>query len=489
MEYGIEKEVDASAPDQSVFETDDLGDLFMRTYDKEARRASGSTYTPYPIVQDIITLARQHIMPERIIDCGCGSGRFAIACAATFKDARVIAIDSSAEACEMCSENVSRCGLADRIEVVNCDFLDYQVDEIPGRTLWISNPPYVRHHDIPDKSKRWMKDCAKDLGTGVSMLSGLHVYFLAKVARSWKTGDFGAFITSAEWLDVNYGSLMRELLVRRLGLVSLRLFDRHTRVFDSAETTSVIFGFGDGRDSISVQSPDGCIRQVPTQSFANSSRWSHVVIGEMDRRDKSDLVPLGSYIAVHRGLVTGDNKFWVRDAATVRNLPDELTVPIVSHAREITGDCVAQQNPRELKRLITLPEELDTLDQSSRTAARAIVREGRRQHVNKGYVADHRKTWWSIKRPATAPILMTYMSRNKPTFVVNKQNLPMLNVVHGLYPKQEMSTKALECLTDYLNTSVDLTDGRMYCGGLVKFEPREVEALSVPRISELEAKE
>lgn len=75
---------------------------------------------------------------------------------------------------------------------------------------------------------------------------------------------------------------------------------------------------------------------------------------------------------------------------------------------------------------------------------------------------------------------MTYMGRSRPSFVINKQRLTMLNVVHGLYPQVPLSDRALENLVDYLNANVSLDDGRMYAGGLVKFEPKETEAILVP---------
>jgi hypothetical protein len=37
-------------------------------------------------------------------------------------------------------------------------------------------------------------------------------------------------------------------------------------------------------------------------------------------------------------------------------------------------------------------------------------------------------------------------------------------------------------LTTYLATATRLTDGRIYAGGLTKFEPREMERLLVPGI-------
>ncbi len=84
-------------------------------------------------------------------------------------------------------------------------------------------------------------------------------------------------------------------------------------------------------------------------------------------------------------------------------------------------------------------------------------------------------------------MLMTYMGRRKPTFVINYRRLPMLNVVHGLYPKVPLTDAAMKRLVNYLNEHVTINDGRMYAGGLVKFEPKEAEAIMVPPVAVLES--
>lgn len=155
-------------------------------------------------------------------------------------------------------------------------------------------------------------------------------------------------------------------------------------------------------------------------------------------------------------------------------------MPIVAHARDLTDERAAYKNPDSLPKLISLPEDIDSLPRHDASIAREIVRQGIREGVDKGYVACARKKWWSIRPPRPAPILMTYMSRRTPTFVLNEESVSMLNVVHGIYPEVPLSGKALERLVDYLNHSVSLAEGRTYAGGLVKYEPKEVEATIVP---------
>lgn len=472
---------------------DVLGETFVARHSARERRATGSTYTPMPIVSDMVSAAKRVVDPAVIVDCGCGSGRFALACAKVFPHAKVYAVDNSALACEMCQQNVSSLGLDEQVTVVEDDFTSFVPQRNDGQILWIGNPPYVRHHDVDQCHKSWLHSVAKELGVEVSLLSGLHVYFLVRIAQLWREGDSGILITSAEWLDTNYGQTMRDLLSNRLGLGSIELFDRHCRVFETADTTATIFSFGDG-----FAKPNGVVKarqherpwhNLSVEELRKSNRWSNIILAETPERkdDDASLVPLGSLAAVHRGVVTGDNAFWVRNTYDLHDIPEGLKVPVVSHAREIMGDCPAQRNPDSLRRLVTLPQDLTTLTDDEAVAARKIISLAEEKGVQKGYIASHRKPWWSIVPPAPPAIMMTYMARHAPSFVVNTTGLTMLNVIHGIYPKQPMSPKAVSRLADYLNKMTKVSEGRMYSGGLVKFEPKEAESILVPPLSVLEA--
>lgn len=464
---------------------DPLGDSWMRLNAAELRRDHGETYTPASIVNEMLERAELALRPETIVDCGCGSGRFALSAAKRFPEAKIIAVDSSADAVLMCRANAFALGLEGRIDIRMSDFLRTRLDT-KGPTLWISNPPYVRHHDLSPEMKSWWKKNASEWNLKPSRLAGLHLYFLLSTARRMKSGDYGIFITSAEWMDVNYGEAARQLLTENIPLTYLHVYDRRTSLFEGTNTTSVVFAFSASENPASecvlVINSEGVEINIPLNAFSREIKWSKIASNRSNIHSSSmdKLVPLGSFVRVHRGTVTGNNTFWVRRPEELDDAPVNMTTPIVSRAHELMGECTAQKNPERLKRLITLPENIEVLYGRERAFAERIVREGLELGINEGYIASHRKAWWSVKTAGVPPVLMTYMGRNRPSFVINKQRLSMLNVVHGLYPKVPMTDRALENLVNYLNANVSLDDGRMYAGGLVKFEPKETEAILVP---------
>ena len=81
----------------------------------------------------------------RVLDVGTGSGAIALAIADEHPGARVWAVDTSSEALAVARENARRHGLADRVEFARGDVLA----GLPGPfELVVSNPPYVRPHEI-----------------------------------------------------------------------------------------------------------------------------------------------------------------------------------------------------------------------------------------------------------------------------------------------------------------------------------------------------
>ena len=84
-----------------------------------------------------------------------------------------------------------------------------------------------------------------------------------------------------------------------------------------------------------------------------------------------------------------------------------------------------------------------------------------------------------------APILATYMARRPPAFVRNAAEARHINIAHGIYPREPFPDSALDRLAEALRKAVRPEMGRTYAGGLVKFEPREMERIPVPSIDRL----
>jgi len=465
---------------------DPLGEAFCVLRSAETRRESGATYTPGAIVQMMTDWAKAYDKPSRIVDPGSGSARFLMSAGAAFPAAELVGVDVDPLAALLARANLAVSGLAGRARIALGDYRRFE-HGADGKTLYIGNPPYVRHHEISAKWKDWLFNEAGKLGLCASKLAGLHVHFLLATARNAKPGDFGAFITAAEWMDVNYGALVRSLVLGKLGGQSVTLIEPTAQPFPDAATTAAIttFEIGSKPTSIffrrvdSLRDLDGLDkgRRIHRDRLSAETRWSYLT--RASEKAPEGYVELGELCRVHRGQVTGANEVWIAGEHS-EDLPRSVLFRTVTRARELFEAEGLLDDASKLKYVIDIPIDLDTLDTPERRAVHRFLKVARAMGANKGYVASHRKAWWSVGLRAPAPIISTYMARRPPAFVVNKADARHINVAHGLYPRDALSECARKTLVDYLQTNISQRSGRTYAGGLTKFEPREMERLIVP---------
>ncbi|MAY38364.1 MULTISPECIES: Eco57I restriction-modification methylase domain-containing protein [Spongiibacter] len=466
---------------------DPLGEAFLRLRSAGDRRSDGAVYTPPEIVRSMTRWLSSQGNIERIIDPGAGSGRYVLAAAEAFPNARLIAVEKDPLAALLLRANLSVRIPDAMVEVVVGDFRDLSLPTVKGKTAFVGNPPYVRHHDIDDEWKRWYVDSFSSIGIKASALAGLHLHFYLKVFQASQDGDVGAFVTSAEWMDVNYGSALRALLVEKLGLESLHVLEPSLEAFPGTATTAAIACFHVGTRKRTIKSRsvsaigqlNGLSRgQSNTKNeFRNSSKWSSILAPITQEQD--GLIELGEFFRVHRGQVTGKNEVWVA-SAQAHNLPERVLFPSVTKARDIISAGSRLNELAALRNVIDLPTDLDDFTLSEKKRIQRFLQWAKSVGADSTYIATHRKAWWSVGLKQPAPILCTYMARRPPQFTVNMCQARHINIAHGLYPREDIDQTTLAAVVDWLNQNVNVGSGRTYAGGLTKFEPKEIERLKIP---------
>jgi hypothetical protein len=473
---------------------DPLGEAFCGLRSAVQRRPRGATYTPPGIVRAMTEWAAERA-PLRIVDPGSGSGRFVVAAGRRFPRAKLYASEPDPLAALLLRAHLACAGLAHRACVSTEDYRTLRLPAARGPTLFIGNPPYVRHHLIEPEWKAWLVRRAAEFGLVASQLAGLHVHFFLATAHLARPGDYGTFVTAAEWLDVNYGAVVRRLLLRELGVESIHLLEPTVRAFPDADTTAVITCFDVGSRTPSlrlrrVASLDalgnlGAGRSVARERVERATRWTLLTSGRHEV--PADHVELGELCRVHRGQVTGANNVWITGRGDA-DLPERVLFPAVTKARELFAAGDSLTDASWLRRVIDLPADLDCLTPAERKRVERFLRRARRLGADRGFIARHRRAWWSVGLREPAPILATYMARRPPAFVRNIADARHINIAHGLYPREPLSGRILDALARYLSSTANVAHGRTYAGGLTKFEPREMERLVVPQSILLEGR-
>lgn len=467
---------------------DPLGDAFVRLRSARQRRPLGAVYTPPQIVNAMVGWVSSKESPARIVDPGSGSGRFALKAGRTFPNVSLVAVELDPLAALLCRANLTAAGLDDRSRVIVDDYRQADLGRCDGVTAFVGNPPYVRHHQIERRWKEWLTSSAASRSLPVSALAGMHIHFFLATLLHAGPRDLGAFITSAEWMDVNYGRLLRGMLTDGLGGESVHILAPEAMPFEGTATTASVICFRVGTKASSVkmrrvQKVGDLVnlsrgRRISKERLQREKRWSTLL--NSTQPVPEGFVPLGELCRVHRGAVTGANSTWITKANDPA-LPTRALFPSVTKARELfdSPDGVLSSFAG-LRAVIDLPADLGELDDEERDQVERFLRLAEREGARSSYVARHRNPWWSVGLRSPAPILATYMARRPPAFVRNLVGARHVNVAHGIYPREPLTDALLDALAASLRSGVSVTQGRTYAGGLTKFEPTEMERIPVP---------
>ncbi|MHC4570315.1 MAG: peptide chain release factor N(5)-glutamine methyltransferase [Planctomycetota bacterium] len=161
------------------------------------------------LVQRAIEFLRTRDGLQHVCDLCTGSGCIAVAIAANFPEACVIATDISAPALEVAARNVEKHGLDQRIELLQGDLFEPLVRQldVDAFDLIVCNPPYVSSAEYEKLAKN-----VRDYEPKSALLAGaegLDIYrrLIEKVDEFLKPG-------AALMLEIGYaqGPAVRELL-------------------------------------------------------------------------------------------------------------------------------------------------------------------------------------------------------------------------------------------------------------------------------------
>lgn len=369
--------------------------------------------------------------------------------------------------------------------------------------LLISNPPYVRHHHIDSLDKTRLQHTSKEVsGLKISGLAGLYCYFLL-IAHNWmEDGGIAGWLIPSEFMDVNYGSAIKEYLLKSVTLLHIHRFDPIEGQFSDAMVSSTVvwfrktpavadhnvkFTFGG-----SLLKPKN-VRNVSSSELKKEKKWTRFPILEV--RDNSLSSTIGDLFKIKRGIATGCNKFFILSEGDIkrRKLPLSEFRPILPSSRYIVGDLVKADCsgvPKDIPRLYLLDTALteDEIKQKY-PSLWLYFQEGKLLNMDKGFLCRGRKPWYSQEKRPPAPIVCTYMGRSKSAgrkpfrFILNESKATITNGYLAMYPTRKL-LHALENQPDLIssmwmqlnNISSDdlLGEGRIYGGGLHKLEPKEL---------------
>lgn len=476
----------------------------------------GGYYTPSPIAEFICSWAIQNDN-DLVLEPSCGDGNFIEAAIARFNElgvngdnlyGRIKGIELIPEEAQKATRRASSFGL-NGDTIINNDFFSFISNQegIAYNSI-IGNPPFIRYQNFPPKHRDIAIQMMEDLGLKPNKLTNIWVPFLV-ICSSLLTEDGRlGMVIPAELFQVKYAEQTRVFLSNFFERITIVTFKK--LVFDGIQQEVVIMlcekavanaqGIRvlqlDDLDQLSEIDFDAVAETEVVDIRHDNEKWTKYFLNprEIDflREIKdSNRIPLANNILdADVGIVTGRNEFFMLKQSQVEewNLQD-VTTKVVSKSNQLSGiifnDSDFDENvQKDLPNQLFLPEntEFKLLDKKSKT----YIKYGEEKEFHTGYKCRIRKKWY-ITPSLWIPQGFALRQVNRyPKLVLNHVEASSTDTIHRVrFLSEEYSPESIVvCFLNSLTFAFSEVTGRSYGGGVMTFEPTEIEELLIPVVEE-----
>ena len=462
------------------------------------RRAHAQFFTPPAIAELMADWALAH-HPRTLLDPALGLGALTRAARARAPHLSLTAFEK--DPVILAAYRATSAAPAERI--IAADFL---TTDLPCNfDAELMNPPYLRHHDMA-YGPGIFADFSTRHGVTLSRLSNAYVLFTLKAAAALTPGGRAAIIIPAEWMNANFGTALKHFLLDQRLLREIVLFSHGTDIFGDALTTACLLflenpGSTDHSATIrtwhlnaTTDAPRSLAdlhRTTRSTSFApttlrDASKWEFLI------REGAHTIPAGFVTLRHlattkRGIATGANDFFHLTPSVARalNLPESALLPCIGRAADVAyttftdADLAALQTRDRPTLLLAIGKTLGPAEQNYIATAEA-------SGLHRRYLLAARRPWYAMETRTPAPIWAAVFGRAGLRFIHNRTHALSLTTFHAIYPhntSEDFAAALTLCLNAPSIQSAARAQSRVYGGGLLKFEPRDLLDIAVPNLA------
>jgi adenine-specific DNA-methyltransferase len=385
-------------------------------------------------------------------------------------------------------------------ENVNLLLQDYMYNDWQNKYDGIiCNPPYFKFHDYDNKNI--LKEIETNLKCKLNGFTNLYTLFLLKSIHQLSTNGRCAYIIPSEFLNSDYGKLVKTYLIKSKALRHIIVIDFEENVFDDALTTASIIlcandNLTDRVQFSNIQSLDDLskvediIANYPNFSDTEQTykfpelnpeiKWKAYYQKQNSIKFKN-LVPFSTYAKVVRGIATGSNEYFTFNSSKAKEfeIEEQYLLPCICSAKDVKTSFFTTQDFEELKQN-DKPVFLFNAQNSTDKRINSYIQKGENEEINKRFLTASRTPWYSLENRQPAPIWVSVFNRTGLRFIRNEANISNLTSYHCIYPKQTslFSEINIDLLFAYLLTDtakqIFEDNSRQYGNGLQKFEPNDL---------------
>lgn len=463
------------------------------------RKKFAQFFTPEPVAKIMIDWVLGKSQVQSILEPAFGLGVFSRLILEQKRDINITSFDVDPVIFEIAKQNFNK------FTNINYFLEDYLFNDWNSKyDAIICNPPYFKFHDY--ENKKTLEEIKKRLNINLSGFTNVYTLFLLKSIYQLKEDGRAAYIIPSEFLNSDYGKLVKEYLIKSKTLKHIVLFDFEKNIFDDALTTSAIIlleknnstdkiSFSNIKDFEALKAyPNVPTFEYEVEKLNPNIKW-RTYYTEQNSKKYKDLIPFKNVAKVVRGIATGANDYFVfnNSKAKKHKIANDYLLPCITKSKDVKLPFFTKDDFNKLENDDANIYLIDACTNETDKNISEYIKVGEKNGINKKYLTSKRTPWYSLENRPPSPIWVGVFNRNGLKFIRNEANISNLTTFHCIYPNSNLLYKInIDLLFAYLLTDVAnqiFSDNRReYGDGLKKFEPNDLNNALMLDLSKLDTK-
>lgn len=474
---------------------------------ESAQKLRGGYYTPLDLAHYLSQWVAE-IDPKSILEPSCGDGIFLEALSPHISsDATITAIELESKEAKKAFERISRLKKFSA-KVLCTDFLEWYLDANTKKNSFdaiAGNPPFIRYQYLTKKEQNFSQRIFKRHHLPFTKHTNAWVPFVIASLSLLRPGGRMAMVLPAEIINVLHAQSLRYFIGQQCKRIMI--VDPEEIWFDGTLQGAILFLAEKKFDVKEHTSGLGIIQTIgkafleksPSEYFKNTNfingktiegKWTRALLTkkELDLFDGIASEPsvylFSSIASVDVGLVTGANKFFLVDEATVkRHELAEWSHPMFGRSGHCPG-ILYDERQHQKNAALGLPSHFlwFDVDDASELSEKVVeyIRSGEKENLHTRYKCRIRKPWFKVPSVYSTSIGMLKRAHDMPRLIYNEVEAYTTDTAYRITTSKVNAKKFVYCFINSFTALSAELEGRHYGGGVLELVPSEIERLAIP---------
>lgn len=481
-----------------------------------AEKLRGGYYTPKPIADFLCRWSIDNCT-QTVLEPSCGDGNFIESAILRYNElgikgtelkGKIKGIELLEEESLKAKKRAADLGLNSNT-IENRDFFNFIKNNSSTKyDTVIGNPPFIRYQNFPEEHRSVAIEMMQSLGLNPNKLTNIWVPFLVISSSLLNKKGKMAMVIPAELFQVKYAAETRVYLSKFFERITIVTFKK--LVFENIQQEVVLLlceksvNHGKGIRVIECENLDDLksidfvkINGSNVKPIDHSSeKWTKYFLTEEEinllKKLKTDdrIISCGDILDVDVGLVTGRNEFFMLKEEQVKYWElEKYTIPVASKSNQLKGITFSENdlsvNSKAQNSIhLFIPPNVD-FDELPEPCKKYVLY-GEEKKFNTGYKTRIRKRWYITPSLWVPDAFALRQVGDYPKLILNETGASSTDTIHRVRFKTNVNRQSL--IISFMNSlsfAFSEITGRSYGGGVMTFEPTEIEEIKIPSPVEL----